>query len=1125
MQRRLLCISLFVFVWGMPLLAFGQAVTATLVGTVADSAKASINNAQVKIVEQQTNAVLTQTTNDSGNYQFTFLPPGIYTVIVTGQGFQTQTTKDVQVPVNTTARLDVVLQPGSVSQSVTVTDSAPLLQTDRSDVSTQFETKQVADLPLGSNRNFQSLQTLVPGVTTPIYDHSAFFDSQNSQSFHVNGQSEMVNNLQLEGIDDNQRGGLLQIYIPPAAALQTVDVETSNYAPEFGRAGGAVTNVTLKSGTNSFHGSVYAYNSVSATAARSYFNNTGKFPRFTNNYDGATFGGPIIKNHTFIFADFLRYSNNSSVFSLFSVPSAAFRNGDFRTGPTVIYDPMTGNANGTGRKQFVSDGSNLAQGIPIGTPNVVPQTRLKTIPQSVLALIPLPNLPGAGNTNNFQESVGLRQTSTTFDVKLDQNIRERDHFTARFSREVVGTTQDPAFGDAGGPAAGGYEGIGTDTTWVAAGEYTHVFSPTLIAEGRLGVNYFNNVQKPSDYGTNTATQLGIPNINNGLTSSGVPNFTINGYSAPIVGYQAFIPETDPETNIDAVVNVTKILGNHSLKGGVEMRAVRDDITQGQVFGTRGAYVYADGQTGLPGVSTSYANDMASFVLDLPNSAGIDVNVGDASFRQKLYFAFLQDTWQTTSKLTLTYGLRWEYYAPPTPKAKGGFSQYNPVDNTLSVAGYGNVPLNIGMNNRFSNFQPRVGFAYRATPTTVVRGGFGVSSTPFPDKFYAYNYPVKQNISYNALNSYVPANNSSGQPLTLAQGFPTAPQPVIPSNGIIPATGSLLLNSSWVSVNTKYHDPIVTSYNLTIEQSWSHQWVSTLAYVGNEGRHIPGNYNLNAGLVIGAGALGQPEYQAFGRTAATELLPKGTGANYNALQARIQHRFSNGFIWTSSFAWQKGMGFNSTGGGLAGYNFYIDPHRDYAPLSWDTRQTYAQSFVYELPFGRNKMLFQNGFASAIAGGWEVSSLLGAQTGTPLFFSASASALNAPGTTQTPNEIAPFHKLHHIGVGRSWFDPTAFVQPAPVNGVPTQGNVGKNVYSGPGQVQFNASLFRSFPIHESLSFQFRFDALNALNHPTFANPSTDMTSSSFGQITSVTGSAAAGNNGAPGRTLQFAGTVSF
>ncbi len=1125
MSRFLLSILSPVLLFGTSLMAYGQAVTATLVGNVTDTSKATIDHAQVKIVEQRTNVAFTQTTNDSGNYQFTFLPPGVYTVTITMQGFQTQATKDVQVPVNTTARLDVTLQPGSVSQSITVTDSAPLLQTDRSDVSVQFETKQVEDLPLSSNRNFQSLQSLVPGVTTPIYDHSAFFDSQNSQSFHVNGQSEMVNNLQLEGIDDNQRGGLLQIYIPPAAAIQTVDVETSNYAPEFGRSGGAVTNVTLKSGTNSFHGSVYAYNSVSSTAARSYFNNTGKFPRFTNNYDGGTIGGPVLKNRTFFFGDFLRYSNNSSVFSLFSVPSAPFRNGDFRTSPTVIYDPTTGNPDGTGRKQFVSDGSNVAQGIPIGTPNVIPLTRLRQIPQNVLALIPLPNINGAGNTSNFQESVGLRQSSTTFDIKVDQNVLEKDHLTARFSREVVNTTQDPAFGNAGGPAAGGYEGTGTDTTWVAAGEYTHIFTPTLFAEGRLGVNYFNNIQFQSDYGINTATDLGIPNINNSLTSSGVPNFTINGYSAPIVGYQAFLPETDPETNIDAVVNVTKILGDHSIKGGFETRAIRDDITQGQVFGTRGAYVYADGQTGLPGAATSYANDMASFVLDLPSSAGIDVNVGDASFRQKLYFAFLQDTWQTTPKLTLTYGLRWEYYAPPTPRAKGGFSQYNPADNTLSVAGYGNVPMNIGMNKRFSNFQPRVGFAYRATPTTVIRGGFGMSSTPFPDKFYAYNYPVKQNISFNALSSYAPASNSSGQPLTLSQGFPTAPQPVIPNTGIIPATGSLLLNSSWVTVNTNYHDPIVTSYNLTIEQNWGHQWVSTMAYVGNSGRHIPGNFNLNAGLVIGAGAQGQPEYKAFGRTAATELLPKGTSANYNALQLRLQHRFSEGFTWTSSFAWQKGMGYNSTGGGLAGYNFYIDPHRDYAPLSWDTRLTYAQSFVYELPFGRNKQLLHDGIASALAGGWELSSLLGAQTGTPLFFSASSTALNAPGTTQTPNQVAPFHKLHQIGVGHPWFDTTAFARPASVNGLPTQGNVGKNVFSGPGQLQFNASIFRSFTIREGISFQFRLDALNALNHPTFANPSTDMTSSSFGQVTSVTGSSAAGNNGAPGRTLQFAGTISF
>lgn len=1102
--------------------AFGQAVTATLVGTVMDSTGANVAKARVQITNQQTNAVLTTTTNDSGNYEFTFVPPGSYTVTVAMSGFQTQSIKDVPLVVNATSRKDVTLQTGSVTQSVEVTDQAPLLQTDRADVTTQIDPKQVSDLPLASDRNFQSLQSLVPGVTTPIYDHSAFFDSQNSQSFHVNGQSEMVNNLQIEGIDDNQRGGLLQIYIPPAAAIESVDVSTSNYAPEFGRSGGAVTNVTLKSGSNQFHGSAYGYNSVSATGARSYFNRTGVFPRFTNNYDGATFGGPIIRDRTFIFGDYLRYSNINSTFYLFSVPSAAFRSGDFRSSPTVIYDPSTGNPDGTGRKQFVSDSSNVPQGIPIGTPNVVPESRLQQIPQRILALIPEPNIPNSGNVNNFQEGVELRQISNTFDVKLDQIISARDHFTGRFSREVVDTVQSPAFGDAGGPAGGGYEGHGTDTTWVAAGEYTHIFSPSFVMEARLGVNYFDNVQTPTDYGMNTATQLGIPNINNGLTSSGIPNITINGYSAPIVGYQAFIPETDPETNIDAVGNATKVLGNHTLKFGVEMRALRDDITQGQVFGTRGAYVYADRETGTPGASTSYANDMASFLLDLPNSAGIDVNVGDASFRQKLYFAFVQDTWQASPKLTATYGLRWEYYAPPTPKGRKGFSQYDPNTNSLLIAGYGNNPLDLGINKRFTNFQPRVGFAFRPTSSTVVRLGFGVSSTPFPDKFYAYNYPVKQNISYNATNAYVPA------PIALAAGFPTATTPVIPSDGILPSSsieGTTLNNSSWVSVNTKYHDPIVSSYNLTVEQNWGHSWVSNIAYVGNEGRHIPGNYNLNAGRVIGAGAAGQPEYAAFGRTAATELLPDGRSSNYNALQASIAHRFGNGLTWLSSFAWQKAMGFNSTGGGLGGYNFYIDPHRDYAPLTWNTPITYAESFSYELPFGHGKSYFSSGVGSKILGGWEVSSVLGAQAGTPLFFSASSTALNAPGTTQVPVEVKAFQKLKSIGPGHSWFDTSAFALPPTVAGVPTQGNVGKNVYSGPGQLQFNASIFRSFPLRDQAQLQLRMDALNALNHPTFANPSTDMTSSSFGQVTSVTGTSSPGIGGAAPRTLQFAATVSF
>ena len=1133
--KRILTSILFVLLVAISGRAFGQAVTATLVGSVDDTSKAAVVGATVKLSEQQTGATLTEVTNGSGNYQFTFLPPGIYTVTVTDKSFQTQVTRNIHVAVNTTVRVDALLQPGTVAQTVTVTgDVASLLQTDRADVTEQFAAEQVQDLPLTNNRNFQGLQSMIPGITTPQYNHSSFFDAQNSLSFEVNGQSLMANSLQLDGIYDNQRGGLLQVYIPPAAAIQTVDTETSNYAPEFGGAGGAVTNVTMKSGTNQFHGSAYEYNSVSATAARSYFNRTGILPRFTNNYYGATLGGPIRKDRTFIFGDVLRSSNINSGYYLFTVPTAAFRKGDLRLSPTPIYDPSTGNPNGTGRTQFMSDASDVALGIPIGTPNVIPTTRLAAIPQAIFSLIPLPNVPSAGPTNNFQETVPLIITSTAFDLKLDQNLRASDHFTGRFSREVVNTNQHPAWGAAyqnsGGPLGGGFEGIGTDTTWVAAGEYTHVFTPDFLTEIRVGANYFNNDQEPSDYGDDTNTSLGIPGFNGGpklgsdLINSGVATFTINGYSAPLVGYAAFVPSTDPEANIDLVNNWIKIIKNHSLKFGAEFRATRDDITEGNVLGTRGAYVYANGQTALNGGPASgYANALASFLLDLPSSGGIDVNVGDASFRQKMTFAFAQDTWEATRNLTLTYGVRWEYYKPPTPKAKGGFSQYDPATNSLLVSGYGNIPPDLGVRRNYKNFQPRVGFAYRITPALVVHGGFAISSMPLLDKFYASNYPDKQNISFNSLNSYTPALNNSNQSLTLSQGFPAAVQPVVPADGIIP---NAAVNTTWISVNKDYKDPIVMSYNLTIQQSLGHQWVASIGYVGNEGRHIQGNYNLNAGLVAGAGALGQPEYQTFGRTASTELLPDGRGSNYNSLQARLGHQFASGLTWNSSFTYQKAMGFTSTVGGLGGYSFYIDPHRDYAPLSWDTRLTYSEIFVYELPFGKGKWLVRNGLASQIVGGWQLSSTLGIQSGTPLFFTANSTALNAPGTTQMPNLVKPFKKLKGIGTTNPWFDTSSFALPGLLpSGVPAQGNLGKNVYSGPGQTQFNATVSRVFKIREGISLQMRMDAINALNHPVFANPSTSMTSSSFGQVTALTGSVSAGNSAAPARTLLFAGTLSF
>ncbi|HEV2277956.1 MAG TPA: carboxypeptidase regulatory-like domain-containing protein [Acidobacteriaceae bacterium] len=1082
---------------------WSQAVTATVVGTVTDSSGAVVPNATVTLTNQGTQAVATQKTNGSGNYEFTFVSPGNYSVSVNANGFKVAEQRDVAVVVNTTRRVDMALQPGASTQVVRVTGQAPMLQTDRADVTAQIDAVQVEDLPIGSQRNFQALESLVPGVSRPVYDHSSFFDAQNSQSFQVNGQSEESNNLQLEGVDDNERTGLLQVYIPPAEAIQTVDVETSNYAPEFGRSAGAVTNVTLKSGTNRFHGAAYEYNQVSALAARGYFNTTGKKQRTTNNYYGFALGGPIVKNHTFFFGDFLRYSNHQNQFNIISVPTAAFRSGDLSAGPTNIYDPSTGNADGSGRTQFSYQGK----------ANVIPASRLAAIPQKILALVPLPNIPGAGFTNNYQKNTGFSNDTNTFDIKVNQQLRERDSLIARFSWQRGTTVQQPIFGTAGGPIAGAFEGTGINTIWTPALEYTHVFSPTLIAEFRGGIDHYRNVAQESDYGKNDSTAIGVPGVNLDPFTSGFVGIDISGLSSPLVGYSASVPWARAETNIDLVNNWTKILGNHSFKAGFELRRVRDDLRQGQTFSPRGIFRYRDGETanktGTSGTKTSFANDFASFLIDDPNQVGRDLNVNYASWRQTQYYAFLQDTWVATKSITFTYGLRWEFYPPATPERKGWFSEYDPASNSLQIAGYGNVPMDFGMQVNGTDFEPRVGVAWRAASHTVVRSGFGISHTPFQDNNYAFNYPVRQNVAYNANSSYTTALYTNGSPVSLATGFPAAPVAPIPPDGIINA--STLPNQNWVYVNKKYRDPYVMSYNLTVEQQFG-GWVADVSYVGNQGREIPGNWNLNAGLIPGAGSAGQPYNKApWKTTASIELLPKQLSSNYNSLQARLKHRFAKGLQVDSSFAWQKGMGFNSTGGGLGGFDFYIAPQRNYSLVSWNRKFTWAGSGIYQLPFGKQQAYLQNGIAGWLVGGWEIGALSYIQSGTPLHFTASGSQLNAPGNTQVPNQVKPFQRLKGIGGHSFWYDTSAFVTPTG----PVLGNVARYAWSGPGSVTFDGTLMRSFPIHEQTTLQFRMDAFNAFNHPTFDNPNTDLTSSNYGHVT--------GSGG--GRSLQLAATLRF
>lgn len=1109
--------------------AHAQAVSATLVGTITDSTGAGVVGAKITILEVATGVSRTGATNESGNYTFPDLTPGTYAVTVEAKGFKKVTRPGVDVVVNTTTRVDLGLQPGSTTETITVTAAPAILQTDRADVSTNLESHVIQSMPLSVNQNFQSLLTLVPGVGPPVFQHSQFFNAASSIQTEVNGQPREGNSFQIEGIDDDQRTGLLQILIPPAQAIETVDVSTGNFEAELGRAIGTVSNVIIKSGTNKYHGMATWFVQNSALNARAYFNKT--VGHLTYNYFGGGLGGPILKDKLFFYADFFRSPDHEANSNILTIPPPqwytpnAEGNIDLSgplqaSGKGQIYDPATGNPDGSGRTPFPN--------------NQIPYSRVNPVSISLMKLLPAPNANLATTTtspsNNFSINLPFQKTTNRYDIKVDYQITQKDHLSGRVNYQGIDVYQAPAFGAAGGgPANGAFSGTGTQDTYSSGLNYDRAFSSTLLTEARFGVAHYGNSATPTGYGTNYATQIGIPGVNISPFTSGQVGIIMADFNTnPLIGYSPSLPWIRTETNIDAVNHWTKIINNHTLKFGVDLRRVRDDLLQDQTFSPRGAITFMENNTSEPGAQTNIANEMASFLLDVPQQSGRDINTYFPAFRAWWLFAFAGDKWQVTPKLTADLGLRWEFYPPATPKNAGGFSNYDPTTNSLVIAGLASNPSNLGINTRYTYFAPRVGFAYRATDQTVVRGGFGISYNPFEDNTYAYNYPVRANNSFQQLNAYQPALLNDGSPATFQAGFP-APVPIpIPASGIInPAP----ISQAYVVIPKDYHNPYVMSWNLTVQQALPAQFSLQLAYVGNRGVHIGASQNINLPPALGLGTKGQPEYIAFGRSAATTVYFLGYSSNYNSLQVQLNRRFANGLGSLTSFTWGKGLGYQTVDD--ANLLFWLDQRHNYAPNDFDHRLNFEQSLIYELPFGPGKQWLSTGVASRVLGGWSLGAIISVYSGLPFNVTANGGTINTPGQQQMANLVGGYHVLHHIGPGNQWFDPKAFAQPTgcpktgpcPIVYGTTMGDVSRNRYYGPGYIQNNVSLFKTFPLRESLSLVMRADAFQLSNTPQFASPSSSITSTTFGQVTSTVGSGTGVNGIGGGRSLQFSATLSF
>ncbi|MEP6913240.1 MAG: carboxypeptidase-like regulatory domain-containing protein, partial [bacterium] len=429
---------------GASSLVYGQAVNGTLLGTITDSNDAVVAGANVTIVDVNTTIKRSVTTNESGNYVFGNLSQGTYRVEVERAGFKKAADMEVAVQVNTTVRRDLQLEPGSVSEQVTVTAQEPALQTDRADTGRLIESKQIAELPLGFNRNFQGLIFTVPGSTRPTRPHSQFFNSQDSLESKVNGQSRLSNNVQIEGVDDNEKTGLLQVLIPAADAIESFSVSTSNFDAELGRAGGAVSTVTLKSGTNAMHGSAFGFGNNDNTQARDYFSGA-KAPSHYRQV-GATIGGPIIKNKVFYFGDYQYTTDALGIINRHTVPYTEWYNGDFRNAPTKIYDPATGNSDGTGRQQISCN----------GVLNVICPDRISPIARKLLGFLPGPNIPGAAfaQTNFIFGEVRVKKTNS-FDTKINYHINDKNSLSYRFSFQRPKVFDPGTYGIYGGPTNGG----------------------------------------------------------------------------------------------------------------------------------------------------------------------------------------------------------------------------------------------------------------------------------------------------------------------------------------------------------------------------------------------------------------------------------------------------------------------------------------------------------------------------------------------------------------------------------------------------------------------------------------------------------------------------------------------
>ncbi len=1099
----------------LPQMAGAQSLNGGVVGNVTDPAGAAVPGASVTLTNITTTLSRETATDAVGGYNFATVQPGTYTIKVTRQGFAVLEHTNINVTADAILRVDVTLKVGAATDSVVVTADAQVLQTESGEVRSELDMKALESLPVPVGRNYQSLLATVPGMTPPTSAHSVGTNPSRALTFFANGGDYLENNSRIDG------AAVMNMWLPDIVALvptlesiETLNVATSNFEADSGFSGGANIGVHTKSGTNSPHGALFESYTGNDLKARPFFlpSNQAKGKLVYHEF-GAAIGYKIIKDKLFYFASFEGKRDHEFSNVLQTVPDALTKSGNMSESGTAIYDPATGAANGTGRTPFPN--------------NQIPVARMDPIALKLNAMLPLPNVPGATLTNNFNGNGVYIFDRQQGDGKLNWNPTSKLSAFARFSILDYNETDPSVFGAIGGQdvnTQGGDAGHAIGTTYSLTTSATYVLRPTLILDGYFAWENDNTASEPFQVGQNLGQQLGIPGTNGPYRyQSGWPQFAVSNYSSfgEANSQCCGLPYYRDDHQYQEVVNLNWTKGGHDLRVGTEIQQQHLNNLQITAAMAQGAFSFGTGPTQLSGgPAGNQFNSWATFLLGLDTaSTGVFFNnPPSAPANQHWYSGYIRDRWNISRKLTASLGLRWDYYGFPNAQFRGA-GGYDIASNQAEICGMGAVPSNCGTSMPKDLFSPRVGLAFRVSSTFVIRGGYGINWLPFSlARAVDGNYPNTISASYTAPNSY----SWYG---TLEQGVPATPLPTI-ANGYLAAPN----NVGMMVFPKRFQWPYNENWNVTLQKELKWGFTGQLGYVGNHTIREMGSFgstvNINADQFINTGNAGLPFYQSEGRTAAVnEFWPRGT-PTYNAMQSSLNRRFKAGLQLAAAWTWSKTEDPNYPAPAASLYQ-YLNSR----PVAgFDRTHTLTINGSWELPFGHGKQwLGASKVGNAVLGGWTLNSLAAFYSGQPFSITTSSTSLNMVGATQLPLQLKQ-HVAMYGNIGGAYFDPLAF---APVT-TPSFGFVQPEILRGPGEVDVDAGLSRAWRLKERFTMQFRAEAFNFTNTPHFANPGGNVSNlvlngdgtvknlAGFAQVTAV---ATSGRDGIDERQFRFTMRVTF